>query len=318
MAGATVFVTDRNAVGASVADELAAEGLNARFLELDITDAEAWRAVVEQVIAATGRLDILINNAGYFDAAALDELDPHNWELAFAVNTTGALHGIRATARVMEAGSAIVNVSSVFGLLGTDLVGVAYRVSKGALLPLTRSAAVQLAPRGIRVNAVCPGLIRTPMTETLFADPGTRARILAQVPLGREVDVFDIVNAVLFLASPISGYTTGAGGVELREALVHTLLSLMCVVEDTTVLNRRCDPSRLRATQRLARESVDAGGPGTDGQRRAVEELCRLFVAAQISPGGCADLTAMSLCMHLWETEVSPWPPSRTCTGPFR
>jgi NAD(P)-dependent dehydrogenase (short-subunit alcohol dehydrogenase family) len=109
----------------------------------------------------------------------------------------------------MDNGSCVVNVSSVFGLVGRPYAGVAYETSKGALIPFTRSAARALAPRGIRVNAVCPGMIRTPMTEALFA-PDAPVNLLSDIPLGRPVGIADIVDAICFLASPVSSYVTGA------------------------------------------------------------------------------------------------------------
>ncbi|WP_432093448.1 SDR family oxidoreductase [Streptomyces sp. bgisy100] len=209
LAGARVHVTDRDADGAALAAELTEQGLDARFHTLDVTDPQAWQDTVRAVVAETGTLDVLINNAGYFEAQDLGDLTEDSWNLALKVNTGGALHGIRAAAAVMRPGGSVVNISSAFGLAASDLVGVAYQTSKGALLPLTRAAAVRLGKDGIRVNAVCPGLIRTPMTEPLFTDPATRDRIRGDVPLGREVSIWDIVDTALFLASPVSDYLTG-------------------------------------------------------------------------------------------------------------
>ncbi|MFE9773490.1 SDR family oxidoreductase [Streptomyces sp. NPDC005931] len=209
LAGARVHVTDLDPGGAALAEELTEQGLTARFHTLDVTDPGAWQATVSDVLADGGRLDALINNAGYFEAGGLSDLSDDTWSLALRINTGGALHGIRAAAPVMGPGGSIVNVSSAFGLTASDLVGVAYQTSKGALLPLTRAAAVRLGGDGIRVNAVCPGLIRTPMTEPLFSDPATGDRIRAEVPLGREVSIWDIVDTVLFLVSPVSEYLTG-------------------------------------------------------------------------------------------------------------
>ncbi|MGK5640548.1 SDR family oxidoreductase [Streptomyces sp. URMC 126] len=209
LAGARVHIADRDPGGAALAEELTGQGLTARFHVLDVTDPGAWEITVREVAADSGRLDVLINNAGYFEAESLRDLSEESWSLALRVNTGGALNGIRAAAAVMGPGGSVVNVSSAFGISASDLVGVAYQTSKGALLPLTRAAAVRLAGDGIRVNAVCPGLIRTPMTESLFTDPDTRDRVLGDVPLGREVSIWDIVDAALFLASPVSDYITG-------------------------------------------------------------------------------------------------------------
>lgn len=209
LAGSTVFVGDKSEAGGSVVDELRAQGLQAHFLQFDVTDGAAWKRAIDTVLGRAGRLDILINNAGFCECTPFDETSLSTWELAFNVNVTGTFLGIQAAARVMQVGSSIVNVSSAFGLRSSDLTGVAYQASKGALVPLTRNAASQLAARQIRVNTVAPGLVRTPLTQHHFDDADTLSRIIGEVPLGREVDIADIADAVLFLASPLSSYLTG-------------------------------------------------------------------------------------------------------------
>lgn len=203
--GVHVLSTDISIEGESLVRELKEEGLDVEFCTLDITKLSSWNKAVEEVIAHWGKLDLLINNAGFFNSDTLDKLDEGVWQTALQVNTSGAIHGLQAVSSIMGAGGSIVNMSSVFGMKGRSYTGIAYEVSKGALLPLTRSTARQLAIKGIRVNAVAPGLIRTPMTEKLFESQN----ITAEVPLGRAVSIFDIVNAVCFLASPVSEYITG-------------------------------------------------------------------------------------------------------------
>ncbi len=203
--GVHVMVTDRVSKGESIADELQTQGLEAEFRTMDVTDPSAWEATTARIIERWGRLDLLVNNAGYFESLPLKKLDNHTWEQAFQVNTYGALYGLRTVAAMMHDGGSIVNMSSVFALTARPYAGIAYETSKGALLSLTRSVVSQLAPAGIRVNAVAPGLIRTPMTEELF----TTHDVTTDIPLGRTIDIFDIVDSVCFLASPVSSYITG-------------------------------------------------------------------------------------------------------------
>lgn len=209
MAGSTVFVGDKSADGVLVVDELRAQGLDAHFVQFDVTDPASWSQAATTVSGQSDGLDILVNNAGYCEGASITEASLDAWDLAFKVNATGAFLGIKAAVPLMRDGGSIVNVSSLFGLRTDRLTGVSYEASKGALLPLTRAAAADLAHRQIRVNAVAPGLIRTPLTEHHFQDSQTLAEINSRIPLGRPVDIADIVDAVLYLASPVSSYITG-------------------------------------------------------------------------------------------------------------
>jgi 3alpha(or 20beta)-hydroxysteroid dehydrogenase len=200
-AGAEVVIADvLTAAGESLAGEL---GRRARFIELDVTDEEAWAAAVEDTVAACGAVDVLVNNAGIANAAPIEHFSLEKWHAVIGVNLTGTFLGCRAVVPAMKAAGrgSIVNVSSVEGLRGSvHLHG--YTASKFAVRGLTKSLAVELGPSGIRVNSVHPGFIRTEMTTRI--DPEGLV-----IPLARSGVPEDLSGAVLFLASDASAYLTG-------------------------------------------------------------------------------------------------------------
>jgi 3alpha(or 20beta)-hydroxysteroid dehydrogenase len=205
--GATVVLTDvQGEAGRATA---AAIGEQATYVDLDVTDAAAWDAAMADVVARHGRLDCLVNNAGVWHTGGLLETSPEDYRRVVEINQTGVFLGMRAAARVMcEQGSgSIVNISSAAGLRGDPRIH-AYVASKWAVRGMTKAAALELAPFGVRVNSVHPGLIRTPMSETEFAegrpDPG------ASIPLRRVGQPEEVAELVLFLASDASGYVTGS------------------------------------------------------------------------------------------------------------
>lgn len=173
---------------------------------LDVTDPAGWAALADELRGAYGRVDALVNNAGIPSRDRLPYVPLDSWHRTFAVNVTGPLLGIQALAPLMPAGSSIVNVCSVAALSGH--VAAAYTASKWALRGLSRSASLELGSRGIRVNAVMPGLVETPMMEA--ASPAFRSAALAEIPLGRAGTVDDIAPLIVFLVSDESGYLNGA------------------------------------------------------------------------------------------------------------
>jgi NAD(P)-dependent dehydrogenase (short-subunit alcohol dehydrogenase family) len=204
--GAHVLACDiLDVEGKATADRLQRAGLEVEYLHLDVTSPDDWAQAVHHARAATGRLDVLVNNAGIIHVTPLLEEKPQDWDATLAVNTTGPLLGIQAAVPLMRqsGGGSIINVASVFGVVGA--VGyVAYCASKGALIALTKTAALELAPDGIRVNAICPGGVSTPMNEH-----EKEGGVVPQTPMGRRADVSEISGAVAFLASDDSSFTTG-------------------------------------------------------------------------------------------------------------
>ncbi len=205
--GATVVATDvLDDEGTALADRLAAEGLDVSYARLDVADLGAWEELADRLRSGPGRCDALVNNAGIAARERIPFVSKAEWDRAFAINVTGPLHGIQVMVPLMPEGSSIVNVCSVAAMSGH--VAAAYTASKWALRGLSRTASLELGPRGIRVNALMPGLIETPLMEN--ASPAFRDAAVAEVPLGRTGTVDDIAPLVAFLVSDESAYMTGA------------------------------------------------------------------------------------------------------------
>jgi 3-oxoacyl-[acyl-carrier protein] reductase len=178
-------------------------------VELDVTSAAAARTAVEAAIAQFGALHILVNNAGIGQRGLLEELSEADWDRMLAVNLKGPFLCSQAAARHLERGGAIVNVASLAGRSSSPLQGCHYSASKAGVLGLTRHLARELGPRGIRVNAVCPGPILTDLL-TRGASSEQIDALTAQVPVGRPGTPEDIAGVIAFLASDDAGYINGA------------------------------------------------------------------------------------------------------------
>lgn len=210
--GATVVLTDLDEVAGNATTKGLRDGGAAAFFEPhDTTVVDAWARVVDHVLAAHGRIDVLVNNAGV-SGAHPDPLSLEAWDKQFAVHSRGHFLGLRAVAPIMQRQrkGSIVNVSSISGVIGQDYVHMGYSAAKGSILAMTRTAAVQFAAAGIRVNAVLPGIMPPMRTSTVTADPEIRRRLIQLIPLGRAGRVNEVANANLFLASDESSYVTGA------------------------------------------------------------------------------------------------------------
>lgn len=225
--GAAPWILDRDITTATrVAEELRTRGLAVRAAQLDVVDSTSFDRVVAEILDYHGRIDVLINNAGVVHAGSVWNTSASDWARVVDINLTGCFNGIRAVfPAMMEARSgAIVNTSSDWGLVGAP-GEVAYVASKTGVLGLTRAAAMDGAPFGIRVNAVCPGYTHTPLLEgwvTAQDDPDrAMADIAAHQPLGRVGTASEVAALMAFLASREAGFITGAavpvdGGVTAR------------------------------------------------------------------------------------------------------
>ncbi|MBI2203309.1 MAG: glucose 1-dehydrogenase [Candidatus Rokubacteria bacterium] len=210
--GAKVMVADvLDAEGRQAAEKIAAEGGTARFVKHDVTSEASWQEAVKATVAAFGKLDVLVNNAGISGTWDPDTLSVTAWDDLLNVNAKGVFLGMKYAVPAMEkaGGGAIVNISSISGFVGQDRIHMGYNASKGAVRIMTKSAAVQFAPHGIRVNSVHPGILPPMRTSKVSADPEWRAKTLRAVPLKREGRVEEVAYAVLFLASDEASYITG-------------------------------------------------------------------------------------------------------------
>lgn len=211
--GAVVVVADMlEAEGKAVADTINTAGGKAEFKRLDVTDEAGWKQLVADTVAAHGKLDILVNNAGISGSATNDMLDSALWNRVMAVNATGVFLGTAAAVPAMQknGGGSIVNLSSISGLVGQTMVHMSYNASKSAVMTMSKATAVQYGKDNIRCNSVHPGLMPPMRTSGATADPATRAKMLKAVPLGRNGEVDEVANAILFLASDEASYITGA------------------------------------------------------------------------------------------------------------
>ncbi len=207
--GARVSIAD---IAAQAGEQLSAElrdaGGEASYYDHDVTDPGAWSDLVAAVERSYGPIDILVNNAGIQVRSAGIEADDDEWARVTAVNQRGVFLGMRAVipGMVRNGGGSIVNVASVAALVGMR-GSIPYQASKAAVLGLTRGAAVSYGRDNIRVNAICPGLVVTGMTQS--ASAGAVDALKAQIPLGRDGRPEEVSAAVLFLASDESSYITG-------------------------------------------------------------------------------------------------------------
>jgi 2-hydroxycyclohexanecarboxyl-CoA dehydrogenase len=211
--GAHVVVADANATAAKeVADTLVDAGFSAEPSVFDLLDPEASAAAVQHIIDGRGRLDVLVNNAGVNRRGDLLSLTEHDWDLSFAVNIDSLFHLCRAVLphMISAGGGAVVNTASQWGLYPAP-AHIAYNVSKAAVVAFTKNLARDYAPNNIRVNAIAPGEVHTPMLEAGLARSGrTVADLDALVPFGRIGKPEEIAALVAFLASDEAPYICGS------------------------------------------------------------------------------------------------------------
>ena len=214
--GARVVLVDRDRErGQALVNDLQRDGYEALAVGADVSNENDVQAMIRQVVDRWDRLDVLVNNAGVYMQGDVTQTSLDDWERILRINVTGAFLCSKYAAPVMIAQKrgVIVNVASEAGLVGIQ-GQVAYNVSKGAMIALTRSCAVDLAGHGIRVNSVCPGTTATPLVEAAVNradDPAAARRHLEQIrPANRLGTPEEIASAILYLASDEAAYATGA------------------------------------------------------------------------------------------------------------
>lgn len=210
--GASLVVTD---IAQDTTDELAArlkaEGTDALAVRLDVSSPENWSAAIELTRRRFGRLDVLVNIAGVLDWPGIEDTTKDAWDRVVAVNQTGTWLGMKTAMPLLRASgnASIINTSSVLGLVGSG-AAAAYQATKGAVRLLTKTAAVEYATRGVRVNSVHPGVIATPMIQELLDQQGDRQPDIVRTPMRRAGSPAEIASTMLFLASDESSFVTGA------------------------------------------------------------------------------------------------------------
>jgi len=210
--GARVCVAD---VDGEAAERAANEAREAFAVEVDVADSDSVRAMYEATAARYGGIDVLYNNAGISpaDDASILETEPDAWQRVQDVNTKGVYlcckHGIPHL--LERGGGSVINVASFVALMGAATSQISYTASKGAVLALSRELGVQFARQGVRVNALCPGPVETPLLLRIFGDdPAAYERRRIHLPMGRLAKPREVVNAALFLASDESSYVNAA------------------------------------------------------------------------------------------------------------
>lgn len=211
--GARVVLTDIDGEGAAArAAELAAQGAQALGLGHDVASESGWDTIIAATLAAFGRIDALVNNAGIVTLALVEDATLADWDRQIATNLTGTFLGCRAAMRQMRqqgGGGAVVNVSSVAGLVGMRRTS-GYAASKGGVRLLSKTLALEGAADGIRVNSVHPGVIETDIQAgARGSDPSASAAIAAAIPLGQTGQPAHLAAAIAFLLSDDAAYITG-------------------------------------------------------------------------------------------------------------
>jgi NAD(P)-dependent dehydrogenase (short-subunit alcohol dehydrogenase family) len=210
--GANVVVSDAVIEGGEETTQLIEDaGGQARFIAADVTRADEVQQLIGRIVDEFGRLDFAHNNAGIVRGALTHELSEDDWARVLDVNLTGVWRCMKHELAQMlrqGGGGSIVNTASVLGLVG-NVERSAYAASKHGVVGLTRVAALEYAQRGIRVNAVCPGVIRTAMTAARLGDPDQRARMIADEPIGRYAEPAEVAAVVVWLCSDAASFVTG-------------------------------------------------------------------------------------------------------------
>lgn len=211
--GAKVVIGDiLDAEGQQVEAEIAETGGECVYLHLDVTSEADWQTAVGRAVSEFGKLDVLVNNAGIFPPASIEDTSEDLWDRIMDINGKGVFLGTKCAIPEMRkaGGGSIINISSTAGLRGSPMAA-AYGASKGAVRLFTKSTAIQYAKDNIRANSVHPGIIETDMTlPTILTDEEARRERIARTPIGRIGLPDDVAYGVLFLASEESSFMTGS------------------------------------------------------------------------------------------------------------
>jgi NAD(P)-dependent dehydrogenase (short-subunit alcohol dehydrogenase family) len=212
--GAAVVVSDvSEAHGVQTRDQIRAAGGRSEFVRADVASADEVRGLVERCVALYGRLDVACNNAGIGgELAATADYPEEAWHRVIATNLDGVFYGVKYQIRQMRrqgGGGAIVNISSILGQVGFANAP-AYAAAKHGVVGLTQTAALEYGVQGIRINAVGPAFIRTPMIDPVQRDEAARQALIAQHPIGRLGEPEEVANLVIWLASDQASFVTGS------------------------------------------------------------------------------------------------------------
>jgi NAD(P)-dependent dehydrogenase (short-subunit alcohol dehydrogenase family) len=206
--GVTVVIADiQDEAGEAAAAELRGKQASASYLHLDVSDEASWQQVASTIEHDHRRLDILVNNAGIGDLDPIERTPLETYARVVAITQTSVFLGMKATAELLKqsGAGAVVNVSSIFGIVGGFGVSPGYAAAKGAVRTLTKNVALLWATQGVRVNSVHPGFIDTPILGE--ADRGTLVEV---TPMGRLGTPAEVAEAIAFLSSPAASFITGA------------------------------------------------------------------------------------------------------------
>ncbi len=210
--GAAVVIGDiLEEKGREMEAEIAEAGGRATFVPLNVISEESWQSAVQTAVNTYGKLDIMVNNAGITGRTGVEETTVEMWTQLMDINAKGVFLGAKAAIPELRkaGGGSIINISSIYGIVGSN--GAApYHASKGAVRIFTKSAALQYAADGIRVNSVHPGFVDSPMTEAHHSIPDVWRERVGKIPLGRMGTPEDIASGVLYLASDQSSFVTGS------------------------------------------------------------------------------------------------------------
>ena len=211
--GARVVIGDvLDAEGRQTESEIIELGGECLFVHLDVTSEESWTHAISATVARFGKLDIMVNNAGVVARGVLEDTTVAEWDRVMNINAKGVFFGTKVAIPEMRkaGGGSIINISSLSGIVGQSDIQPVYNASKGAVRIFTKSAAVQYAKEGIRVNSVHPGAIDTPMAGDRLTNPELQREAEAIAPVGRTGQPIEVAYGVLYLASDESSFVTGS------------------------------------------------------------------------------------------------------------